>query len=195
MNATKERIKYRLVFKYGISRCFEFYNKQFDKKRNKFARNIVWHKHIDGGKFASSVLTHKIEHHNTSLCDVTLILMSPTCTKRKHSGYNDRCFHFMDTCYFVREKAYQHRTHPLHWRHNGHISVSNYQPHDCLLNRLSRRRSKKTSKPRFTDLCVGIHRWPVNSPHKWPVTRKMFLWDVNICSIIGILLKKCHYFS
>ena len=23
----------------------------------------------------------------------------------------------------------------------------------------------------------GIHRWPVNSPHKWPVTRKMFfIW-------------------
>ena len=23
----------------------------------------------------------------------------------------------------------------------------------------------------------GIHRLPVNSPHKWPVTRKMFLFD------------------
>ena len=23
----------------------------------------------------------------------------------------------------------------------------------------------------------GIHRGPVNSPHKWPVTRKMFLFD------------------
>ena len=23
----------------------------------------------------------------------------------------------------------------------------------------------------------GIHRWPVNSPHKWPVTRKMFPSD------------------
>ena len=23
----------------------------------------------------------------------------------------------------------------------------------------------------------GIHRWPVNSAHKWPVTRKMFLFD------------------
>ena len=23
----------------------------------------------------------------------------------------------------------------------------------------------------------GIHRWPVNSPHKWPVTRKMFPYD------------------
>ena len=24
---------------------------------------------------------------------------------------------------------------------------------------------------------VGIHRWPVNSPHKWSVTRKMFPFD------------------
>ena len=23
----------------------------------------------------------------------------------------------------------------------------------------------------------GIHHWPVNSPHKWPVTRKMFPFD------------------
>ena len=23
----------------------------------------------------------------------------------------------------------------------------------------------------------GIHRGPVNSPHKWPVTRKMFQFD------------------
>ena len=28
----------------------------------------------------------------------------------------------------------------------------------------------------------GIHRWPVNSPHKWHVTRKMFPFDdVIIC--------------
>ena len=58
-----------------------------------------------------------------------------------------------------------------HWRHNGRGSVSNHQPHDCLLNRLFRRRSKKTSKLRVTGLCVG------NSPHKWPVTRKMFPFD------------------
>ena len=23
----------------------------------------------------------------------------------------------------------------------------------------------------------GVHRWPLNSPHKWPVTRKMFPFD------------------
>ena len=44
---------------------------------------------------------------------------------------------------------------PLRWRHNERDSVSNNQPHDCLLNRLFRRRSKKTSKLRVTGLCVG----------------------------------------
>ena len=44
---------------------------------------------------------------------------------------------------------------PLQWRHNGRDSVSNHQPHDCLLNRLCRHRSKKTSKLRVTGLCAG----------------------------------------
>ena len=43
----------------------------------------------------------------------------------------------------------------LRWRHYEHDSVSNHQPHDCLLNRLFRRRSKKISKLRVTGLCVG----------------------------------------
>ena len=66
---------------------------------------------------------------------------------------------------------------PLQWRHNGRASISNYQPHDCLLNRLFRRRSKKTSSAASMAFVPGIHRWPLNSPHKWPVTRKMFPFD------------------
>ena len=42
----------------------------------------------------------------------------------------------------------------LQWRYNGRDIVSNHQPHDCLLNRLFRRRSKKTSKLRVTGLCA-----------------------------------------
>ena len=44
---------------------------------------------------------------------------------------------------------------PLRWRHNRRDSVSNHQPHHCLLNCLFRRRSKETSKLRVTGLCVG----------------------------------------
>ena len=43
----------------------------------------------------------------------------------------------------------------LLWRHNGRGSVSTHQTHDCLLNRLFRRRTKKTSKLRVTGLCAG----------------------------------------
>ena len=46
-------------------------------------------------------------------------------------------------------------TNALLWRHNGLGSVSNHQPRDCLLNRLFRRRSKKTPKLRVTGLCAG----------------------------------------
>ena len=46
-------------------------------------------------------------------------------------------------------------TSTLQWRHNGRDGVSNHQPHDCLLNRLFRCRSKKTSKLRATGLCPG----------------------------------------
>ena len=45
--------------------------------------------------------------------------------------------------------------HALRWRHYGRESISNHQPHRCLLNRLFRRRSKKTSKLRVTGLCAG----------------------------------------
>ena len=65
----------------------------------------------------------------------------------------------------------------LHWRHNDHDGVSNHQPHGCLLNRLFRHRSKKTSKLRVTGLCVGNSPRPVNSPHKRTVMRKMFPFD------------------
>ena len=74
----------------------------------------------------------------------------------------------------------------LHWRHNDHEGVLNHQPHGWLLNRLFRRRSKKTSKLRVTGLCVGNSPGPVNSPHKGPVTRKMIPFDdVSMASCCG----------
>ena len=48
-----------------------------------------------------------------------------------------------------------HRNKWLQWRHNGRDSVSNHQPHDCLLKGLFRRRSKKTWKLCATGLCSG----------------------------------------
>ena len=37
----------------------------------------------------------------------------------------------------------------------------------------------------------GIHRWPVNSPHKWPVTRKMLPFDdvIKFTKTISMFIK------
>ena len=69
-----------------------------------------------------------------------------------------------------------HTIFTLQWRHNDGDDVSN-QPHDCLLNRLFRRRSKKHQSSESLAFVRGIHRWLVYSPHKGPVTRKMFPFD------------------
>ena len=74
-------------------------------------------------------------------------------------------------------RVYREHRSALHWRHNDRDGVSNHQPHGCLLNRLFRRRSKKTSKLRVTGLCVGNSPRPMKSPHTGPVTRKMFPFD------------------
>ena len=50
----------------------------------------------------------------------------------------------------------------LQWRHNERDDVSNHQRLDCFLNRLFRRRSKKTLKLHVIGLCEGEftgNRW------------------------------------
>ena len=54
----------------------------------------------------------------------------------------------------VQAKYLPWRRAPLQWRHTGPDGVSNHQPHHCLLNRLFRRRSRKTSMLRVTGLCA-----------------------------------------
>ena len=64
---------------------------------------------------------------------------------------------------------------PLQWCHQERNGVSNHQPNDSLFNPLCRRRTKKNTKaPRHRPLWG---KFTVNSPHKGPVTRKMFPFD------------------
>ena len=87
---------------------------------------------------------------------------------------------------------------PLQWLHNERDGVSNHQLHDCLLNCLFRRRSKKTSKLLVTGLCEGNSPVTGGFPYKWPVTRKMFpfddvimytyiIWTDHLCTRIVML--------
>ena len=69
------------------------------------------------------------------------------------------------------------KVYSLQWRHNGRDGVSNHQPHQCLLNRLFGRRSKKTSNLRVTGLCAG------NSPGTGEFPAQMASSAENVSNI------------
>ena len=57
--------------------------------------------------------------------------------------------------YHVKHVPLSRSSYTSQWRHNEHDGVWNHRRLDCLLNRLFKRRSKKTSKLRVTGLCDG----------------------------------------
>ena len=77
----------------------------------------------------------------------------------------------------------------LQWRHNDHDGGSNNQPQGCLLNRLFRCRSKKTSKLRVTGHYVG------NSPvtGEFPAQRASNAEDVSIWWCHHVYWTMQHY--
>ena len=90
----------------------------------------------------------------------------------------------------------------LQWRHNGCNGVLNHQRLDCLLNRLFRRRSKKTSQLRVTGLCEEnppvTHGFPSQKASNaenvsiwW--RHHETTWRVNITSSLTILSPGSEY--
>ena len=70
----------------------------------------------------------------------------------------------------------QGRFHPLHWHHNGRDGVSNRLT-IVYLTVYSGSDQRKHQSSVSLAFVRGIHQWPVNSPHKWPVMRKLFPFD------------------
>ena len=91
--------------------------------------------------------------HVKYLCDAKCILWNI----RYMYAFSAISKHWYDTRIWTlfSWKTMTHLVLTLRWRHNGLDSVTNHQPHDCLLNRSFGHRSKKTSKLRVTGLCVG----------------------------------------
>ena len=68
--------------------------------------------------------------------------LTPWCNWRKHENVSAFSSVLDNGTSQIVEIHFNDREQALHWRHNERDGVSNHQPHDCLLNRLFRRRSK-----------------------------------------------------
>ena len=85
----------------------------------------------------------------------------------------------------------------LQWRHNGCDGVSNHQPHHFYSTVYSGADQRKHQSSASLAFVCGIHRWPVNSAHKWPVTRKKFPFHDVIMSWVSrhSLTRYCRHFD
>ena len=132
-------------------------------------------------------LYHWMTSYGYNIVDSCIISFNLNCIMQLKQFYN------IATKVSSSKQCYYFWWSTLHWRHNEHDGVSNHQPHGCLLNRLFRRRSKKTPKLRVTALCVGNSPGPVNSLHKGPVTRKMFAFDDVIMTWLVSSWQHCRF--
>ena len=136
-----------------------------------------------------SPLLRPFSHHlqDTELCHIsTAVRLTST-----RSGHNMLIVAWIfSMCTMVLHLA-------LQWHHNEHDGVSNHRHLDCLLNRMRRRRLKKTSKLCATDLCernspvtseIPTHR--ASNVEKFPLDDVMMVFsDMN--ELWGLLFSEC----
>ena len=71
------------------------------------------------------------------------------------------------------------------WRLNERYGLSNHRYHDCLLDRFfSGAQNRKYQISASLAHVRGIHWWPVDSPHKGPVTREILPFDNVIMAAV-----------
>ena len=69
---------------------------------------------------------------------------------------------------------HRHWCNPLRWRHNGCDITSLTIVYSTIYSDADQSKHQSSASLAFV---WGIHRGPVNSPHEWPVTRKIFPFD------------------
>ena len=75
----------------------------------------------------------------------------------------------------------------LRWRHNERVCVSNHQLTTVYSTVYSGTHDRKHQSSAVWAFVRRIHQWPVNSLHKWPITRKMFPFDGVIMNSVSQL--------
>ena len=130
----------------------------------------------DGVLLIEPLGAHLIENSFTSLpdfkrrChDICHNLKRPDDSKRNHH----------------KTKFPGHRS--LRWRHNGcdGVSITSLMiVYSTVDSAADQRKHQSSASLAFVR---GMHRWPVNSPHKWPATRKMFPFDNVIMRWISVM--------
>ena len=110
-------------------------------------------------------------------------------------GFQARCAtHSMFLDCVIPASPDHHQSSSLQWRHNERDCSSNHRRLGCLLNRLLKCRSRKTSTLRVTGLCEGVNLWPVKFPsQRVSNAENVYIWwrhhDIGHVGSAGFVIK------
>ena len=93
--------------------------------------------------------------------------------KKNVCNYSQHCV----CCCTITIRCLDVSMHTLQWCHNERDGISCHQlkiVYSTIYSGADQRKHQSSASLAFVQ---GIHRWPVNCPHKWPVTWKMFPFD------------------
>ena len=126
-----------------------------------------------------------LREHDMTNCDVK-ILLAYTKLNAKTQAQVPRLFISTETCSMTRMFVNSCDM-SLQWRHMATMASqinSVTVVYAIVRTDADQRKYQSSASLAFVR---GIHRWPVNSPHKVPVTRKKFPFDDVIMSMIGVM--------
>ena len=82
-------------------------------------------------------------------------------------------------CIHNHDRTTHNTAFSLRWRHNGCNSIASQMTSLTIVYSIVYSDADQRKRESSASLTIvwGIHREPINSQHKWPVTRKMFPFD------------------
>ena len=153
----------------------------------------------------SATHPHTQPHHNPTLSLSSLFPSLSLCVVKRLNGLKLRIIvnrksmlssetvefsHLQASLQATRSQLYSHRT-----KHYSNVIMGAIASQITSFTTVystvySDADQRKHQSPASLDFVRGIHRGPVNSPHKWPVTRKMFPFDDIIMIIAERLMTR-----
>ena len=151
----------------------------------------AWDPFFRNGSISGNPLLYPISCYTAPRCVVRCLWCIPRsiCEKRYSSTPVTYIYMYMISCYIA----------PRYYRDviMGAIASQITSLTIVYSTVYSDADQRKHQSPASLAFVWGIHRGPVNSPHKWPVMRKMFPFDdvIMVCCKSTVLLQALYYYT
>ena len=154
----------------------------FDKSTLNLFLRVQSEVNIESGKGFSTLLNNDDDLTNKKSLKLTYCGLVMACGVINHGFEIRACFDAPANVFFRQQGPFEHIEMTFQWQHYTDAIMGAIASHITSLTIVystvySDAVQRKHQSSASLAFVWGIHRGPANSPHKWPVTRKIFPFD------------------